>query len=226
MTAKRHAPATQRNRAPIAEVVACELPHAGLVLEVASGTGEHAVFLAERFPALIWQPSDPDHQALASIAAYRDEYQGDNLAAPVLLDAAAPATWPVAQAAAIVCINMDADSCASSNSASCRKFDACICINMVHISDWTATLGLFQGCAEVLTNDAPIILYGPYLEDGVETAVSNLEFDQSLKARNPAWGLRRLDDVDRIASEHGFARTSRYEMPANNLALVYRKRSA
>jgi hypothetical protein len=199
---KRHAPATQRNREPIAEVLARELPPQGCVLEIASGTGEHAVFFAARFSALEWQPSDPDEQALASIAAYRRDYEGENLSPPLLLDAAAPADWPIKEAAAI------------------------LCINMVHISEWAATLGLFQGCAQVLTNEAPIILYGPYLEDGVETAVSNLEFDQSLKARNPAWGLRRLDEVDRIAAERGFARTSRYEMPANNLALVYRKRSA
>ncbi len=222
MSEKRYAPATERNREPIAEVLARELPAQGLVLEVASGTGEHAVFFASRFPALEWQPSDPDPEALASVAAYRAEYSGHNLRAPVLLDAAAPKTWPVQEAAAILCINMDSDSCASNNSVTYPKFDACVCINMVHISDWSATVGLFQGCAEVLTNEAPIILYGPYLEAGVETTASNLEFDHSLKARNSGWGLRQLEDVDRVASEYGFARTARYEMPANNLMVVYR----
>ncbi|MFN3989938.1 MAG: DUF938 domain-containing protein [Erythrobacter sp.] len=199
MTAKRHAPATARNREPIAEVLVRELPKAGRVLEVAAGTGEHAVFFAARFPALEWQPSDPDPEALASIAACRAEYQGGNLAAPLLLDAAAPESWPVTSAAAIVCINM------------------------VHISPWEASMGLFAGAARILGSGAgPLILYGPYLEEGVETAASNLAFDQSLKARNPAWGLRHLDDVDGLAARHGFARTARYAMPANNLMLVYR----
>ncbi len=202
MNAKQHAPATLRNREPIAAVLARELPACGTVLEIAAGTGEHAVFFAASFPALAWQPSDPSTEALASIAAYRADYPEGNLAAPVLLDAAAPDDWPVTGA------------------------DAIVCINMVHISPWAATIGLFKGCAQVLRNEAPIVLYGPHLEEGVETAASNLEFDQSLKARNSAWGLRHLDEVDRIASEHGFERTGRYEMPANNLTLIYRKRSS
>lgn len=200
--AKRHAPATLRNAAPIAEVLASELPARGSVLEIASGTGEHAVVFAARFPALRWQPSDPDAEALASIAAYAADYAGDNLAAPVRCDAAAPASWPIAQA------------------------DAIVCINMAHISVWDASVGLFAGAARVLGQGAPVILYGPYLETGVETAPSNLDFDQSLKARNPAWGLRYADDMDGLAAQHGFARTGRYEMPANNLMLVYRKHPA
>jgi len=202
VTARQHAPATLRNREPIAGVLARELPASGTVLEVAAGTGEHAVFFAECFPALGWQPTDPSEEALASIADYRADYAGSNLAPPLLLDAAAPDSWPVRQAAALVCINM------------------------VHISVWEAAVGLFRGGAEVLTQEAPVILYGPYLEEDVETAASNLAFDESLKARNPAWGLRRLKDVDRVASEWGFTRTSRYEMPANNLTLIYRKRSS
>jgi hypothetical protein len=225
VTTKRHAPATERNREPIADVLARELPASGQVLEIASGTGEHAAFFAARFPAIYWQPSDPDADAIASIAAYRVEYAGDNLAAPVRLDAAASDSWPVRAADAIVCININSNSFSSTKAICYPKFDACVCINMVHISEWAATLGLFKGCAQVLTNEAPIILYGPYLEEGVETTASNLEFDRSLKARNPDWGLRRLDEVDRVASEHGFVRTSRYEMPANNLTLVYRRRS-
>lgn len=223
MSDKQHAPATQRNREPIAAVLARELPASGTVLEIAAGTGEHAVFFADRFPALNWQPTDPSPEALASIAAYRKDYSGTNCAAPLLLDAAKPESWPVASASAILCINMDCYSCSSKKSVGCRKFDACVCINMVHISEWAATIGFFNGCAQVLTNEASIILYGPYLEDEVETAASNLEFDRSLKARNPAWGLRHLGDVDRVASEHGFERTSRYKMPANNLMLIYKK---
>ncbi len=199
MSEKRYAPATERNREPIAEVLARELPAQGLVLEVASGTGEHAVFFASRFPALEWQPSDPDSEALASVAAYRAEYSGHNLRAPVLLDAAAPSSWPVQEAAAI------------------------LCINMVHISPWEATEGLFAGAAQILGGkNLPLILYGPYLEQGVETAPSNLDFDASLKARNSRWGLRQAEEVDALAAIHSFARTARYAMPANNLMLVYR----
>ncbi len=199
---KQHAPATERNREPIAQVLARELPASGTVLEIAAGTGEHAVFFAAAFPALAWQPTDPSPEALASIAAYRADYMGDNLAAPLLLDAAAPDSWPLAEAAAIVCINM------------------------VHISPWEATLGLFRGAARILGSGGsggPLILYGPYIEPGVETAPSNLDFDRSLKARNPAWGLRDLAAVDRVAAEAGFARTARHVMPANNLTLTYRR---
>jgi hypothetical protein len=197
---KQHAPATERNRAPITAVLARELPASGTVLEIAAGTGEHAVFFAEHFPALQWQSTDPSPEALASIAAYRADYPGDNLAAPLLLDAAAPDAWPVAQAAALVCINM------------------------VHISPWEATLGLFRGAAQVLsTSGGPLILYGPYIEQGVETALSNLDFDASLKARNPLWGLREAEAVDALAAQHGMRRTARHALPANNIMLVYRK---
>jgi hypothetical protein len=200
---KQHAPATLRNRVPIAEVLARELPPAGTVLEIAAGTGEHAVFFADQFPALAWQPSDPSAEALASIAAYRADYAGGNLAAPLLLDAAAPADWPITSAAAIVCINM------------------------VHISPWEATLGLFAGAGKVLgTTGAPVILYGPYIEAEVVTAPSNLAFDASLKARDARWGLREADAVDRVAAGHGFARSARYGLPANNIMLVYRRPSA
>ncbi len=197
---KQHAPATERNRAPIAEVLARELPASGTVLEIAAGTGEHAVFFAGQFPDLQWQPTDPSPEALASIAAYRADYPGDNLASPLLLDAAAPEAWPVAQAAAI------------------------LCINMVHISPWEATLGLFRGAAQVLRKSgAPLILYGPYIEQGVETAPSNLDFDASLKARNPLWGLRKAEALDALAATNGMRRTARRALPANNIMLVYRK---
>lgn len=200
MTGKQHAPATLRNREPIAEVLARELPSVGRVLEIASGTGEHAVHFAQAFPALQWQPTDPSSEALASIAEYRADYPDDNLAPPLLLDAADPVSWPVAAA------------------------DAIVCINMVHISPWAATEGLFAGAARLLENShGPLILYGPYLEQGVETAPSNLEFDASLKARDSRWGLRQAEDLDRLASMHGFARSARYALPANNIMLVYRR---
>jgi Protein of unknown function (DUF938) len=199
VNARQHAPATLRNREPIAAVFAQELPASGTVLEIAAGTGEHAVFFAEHFPALHWQPTDPSQEALASIAAYREDYAGSNLSVPLLLDASAPDSWPVAQA------------------------DAMVCINMVHISPWAATLGLFAGAALVLKGSGgPLVLYGPYLEQGIETAPSNLDFDASLKARNPLWGLRQAEALDRLAQQHGMARSARHAMPANNIMLVYR----
>lgn len=199
MSVKQHAPATLRNRAPIAGVLARELPASGTVLEVAAGTGEHAVFFAGEFPALLWQPTDPSTEALASIAAYREDYAGQNLAAPLLLDAAVPDSWPVTAA------------------------DAIVCINMVHISPWEATLGLFAGAARVLgASKGPLVLYGPYIEAGVETAPSNLDFDASLKARNPLWGLREAEALDALAGQHGMKRTARHALPANNIMLVYR----
>lgn len=197
--AKQHAPATLRNREAIAEVLARELPASGTVLEIAAGTGEHALFFAQTFPTLAWQPSDPSAEALASIAAYRTDYAGSNLAAPLLLDAVAPESWPVTAA------------------------DAMVCINMVHISPWAATEGLFAGAARVLAaSNGPLMLYGPYLEQGVETAPSNLDFDVSLKARDGRWGLREAEALDRLAAQHGMARSARYAMPANNIMLVYR----
>ncbi len=196
---KQHAPATLRNREPIAAVLAQELPASGRVLEIASGTGEHAVFFAERFPALEWQPTDPSSEALASIAAYREDYAGGNLEVPQLLDAADPESWPVTEAAAIVCINM------------------------VHISPWEATLGLFRGAAQVLgRSGGPLILYGPFLEQGVETAQSNVDFEASLKVRDARWGLRHAEALDALAATHSMARCARYALPANNIMLVYR----
>ncbi len=199
---KQHAPATLRNREAIAEVLAHELPGAGRVLEIASGTGEHAVFFAECFPALEWQPTDPSSEALTSITAYRADYAGGNLAAPLMLDASAPKSWPLPAA------------------------DAIVCINMVHISPWQATLGLFAGAARLLgPNGGPLVLYGPYHEQGVKTAPSNLDFDASLKARDGRWGLRGAEVLDALAAQHGIVRSARYALPANNIMLVYRSKT-
>lgn len=197
--AKRFAPATLRNREAIAEVLAGDLPENGIVLEVASGSGEHAVFFAERFAHLTWQPSDPASEALASIAAWREGYVGDNLCAAIHLDAATPADWSVDHAAAM------------------------LCINMVHISPWAATVGLFKGASELLNPNAPLILYGPYFEPGVEPAPSNLDFDMSLRQRNGDWGVRNTADVMKVAGHHGFTLSARHEMPANNLMLIFRR---
>ena len=195
---KRHAPAAGRNREPIAAVLTEELPATGLVLEVASGTGEHAVHFARTYPHLTWQPSDPDPAARDSIASWREDEGLGNLLPPLELNAA-DAVWPIERA------------------------DAVLCINMAHISPLAATEGLVAGAARLLTPGAPLILYGPWLEAGVETAPSNLAFDADLKARCPEWGLRHIAWLDDVVGAAGFRRTRRVAMPANNLTLVYRK---
>ena len=195
---RRHAPAAARNVGPIGDVLADELPRAGLVLELASGSGEHALAFAHRFPDLIWQPSDPDPVACASIAAWREDSGAANLLSPLALDAASP-DWPLEHA------------------------DALLCINMVHISPWEAAEGLFAGAARLLPVGAPLVLYGPYWEADVPPAPSNLAFDASLKARDPLWGIRDLSALDDLAEANGLVRSRRVAMPANNLTLVYRK---
>lgn len=195
---KRHAPATLRNRDAIAGVLADWLPASGTVLEVASGSGEHAVHFAAAFPHLNWQPSDPDPAGLTSIVAWRAEAGLANLAPPLMLDASA-AEWPVGRA------------------------DAILCINMVHISPWDATLGLFAGAVRLLAPGAPLILYGPFIEPDVPTADSNLDFDANLRARDPAWGLRDTRAVKSAAADAGLAFAERRAMPANNLMLLFHR---
>jgi SAM-dependent methyltransferase len=194
---KRRAPATERNREPIAAVLREVLPPRGLVLEVASGTGEHAAYFARLFPALDWQPSDPDPDALNSITAWAADAGLPNLRDPVQLDAAG--TWAITQA------------------------DAILCINMVHISPWAATLGLLDGAARLLPAGAPLYLYGPYRRAGILTAPSNEAFDRSLKERNPEWGLRNLEDVAAEAERRALRLDRVVEMPANNLSVVFRR---
>jgi Protein of unknown function (DUF938) len=195
--AKRYAPATTRNRDAIAGVLKDILPLSGLVLEIASGTGEHIVHFAGMFPDLVWQPSDPDPAALASIAAWQSDVQSPNLLAPLKIDAAAD--WEIGHA------------------------DAIICINMVHISPWSAALGLLRDASRILATGAPLYLYGPYIQNGVPTAASNLDFDVSLKSRNPEWGLRSVESMETEASNAGFDLTQVIPMPANNLSLVFRR---
>jgi SAM-dependent methyltransferase len=193
---RKHAPATLRNREPIAEVLKEELPVTGKVLEVASGTGEHCAFFARLFPEQVWQPTDPDLNMLGSIASWCAGL--DNVLPPLALDAAS-VDWPLDAA------------------------DAMLCINMAHISPWEATLGLVKGARRLLATGAPLILYGPWRRQGVATAMSNEAFDASLKARDPRWGLRWVEDLDAAAGASGLARTRLVEMPANNVMLVYRR---
>jgi len=199
--AARTSPSTARNRGPILSVLKPRLPESGLVLEIAAGAGEHAVYNAAALPGLEWLPTDPDPEALASIAAWRDHADLPNLLPPLRLDAADPENWPV------------------------QRADAIVNINMIHISPWSATEGLMAGAGRLLPTGGPLILYGPYIERGVETAPSNLAFDQSLKARNPAWGIRHLDEVMALATQHGLEFAEQIAMPANNLVLVFRRTS-
>jgi hypothetical protein len=192
----RSSPAVARNREPIAAVLAEWLPIQGLVLEVASGSGEHALAFAQRFTHLDWQPSDPDPTALASIEAWRAGGPS-NLRPPKRLDAAAPA-WPVTQA------------------------DAVLCINMVHISPRNAMLGLLDGSARLLEEGGPLILYGPWLQASVPTEASNLAFDRQLKERDPAWGLRSVEEFEAEAETRVFRLEEVRSMPAHNLMLLLR----
>jgi hypothetical protein len=196
---KQHAPATARNREPLLEVLRRILPSSGRVLEIASGTGEHAVFFAEALPRLTWQPTDVDAVSLASIAAHRDAADLPNLLPPRLLDATA-ADWEIDQISAVVCINM------------------------IHIAPWSACQGLFQGAAGVLEPGAPHVLYGPFRFDGVFTAPSNEAFDRALRDRNPTWGVRDLTLVTKAAERVGFDRVELVAMPANNHVVVFRRK--
>ena len=197
--AARVSPSAARNRGPILSVLQPRLPVSGMVLEIASGTGEHAVYSAAAMPGLTWQPTDPDPEAVASIAAWRDHAGLPNLLPPLELDAAAPDSWAIERA------------------------DAIVNINMIHISPWAAAQGLMKGASRLLPAGSQLFLYGPYLERGAATAPSNLAFDLSLKARHPAWGLRQLDDVSGLAREHGLIMAERIAMPANNLLLIFTK---
>ncbi|MPS69896.1 MULTISPECIES: DUF938 domain-containing protein [Novosphingobium] len=197
--ARRHAPAVARNRDPILAVLHGALPSSGLVLEIASGTGEHAVHFARAMTGLDWQPTDPDAAARASIEGWRETERLPNLLAPLELDAAAQ-DWPVESA------------------------DAIVCINMVHISPWQSALGLMAGAGRLLTAGAPLVLYGPYRRAGHAIEPGNAAFDEDLKRRNPEWGLRLLEDVADIAAVRGLDLERVISMPADNLSLVFRKR--
>lgn len=195
----RIAPAAARNREPIAAVLRAHLPPSGLLLEIASGRGEHAMWFSRMLPGLQWQPTDRDPDALASIAAWRMTENIPNLLPPLQLDAAAPDGWPVAAA------------------------DAVVAINMIHIAPWQATLGLLAGAARVLPPGGLLYLYGPFREAGLHTADSNAAFDRDLQARNAAWGVRDLESVAASAAQQGFARHDLVRMPANNLSVMFRR---
>ena len=198
--AKMVAPAAARNRDPIVALLRTILPKAGTVLEVASGSGEHLVHFAEMFLGLDWQPSDPEPAALASIAAWSAQACLPNVAPPLKLDAMA-SNWPLARA------------------------DAILCINMIHIAPWAATIGLMAGARRLLGAGAPLYLYGPFRQTGVPLSPSNAAFDISLKSRDPQWGLRCEHDVATVAAAHGLTLAERHAMPANNVSLIFRRRA-
>jgi hypothetical protein len=194
--ARRFAPAAARNREPILDVLRAHLPASGTALEIASGSGEHAVAFAAAFPTLVWQPSDPDPANRESIAAWIAAAGAPNLLPPIDLDATGE-IWPLATA------------------------DAVVCINMIHIAPWSACLGLLRGAARLLAPGGLLYLYGPFMRDGAHTAPSNAAFDESLRARDPAWGVRDLGAVSDAAQ--GFARPAVIAMPANNLSVLFRR---
>ena len=191
-------PHVARNREPILDVLRRVLPARGLVLEVASGSGEHAAFFANGLRSVSWQPSDMDAKALASVAAFQANSGAPNLLAPLRLDVTA-AQWPIERADAIV-------NC-----------------NMIHISPWAACEGLIAGAERILPVGGILYLYGPYRIDGRHTAPSNEEFDANLRGRNAAWGIRDLGDVTALATRHGLTLVETVQMPANNLSVIFRR---
>ena len=196
---KREAPAAARNRQPILDVLRTCLPATGLVLEVASGTGEHAVHFAQALPALVFQPTDPGVEQRASIDDWTQTLGLPNVRPALALDASAE-PWPVDRA------------------------DAVVCINMIHIAPWSATIGLMRGAARLLAPGSVLFLYGPYHRDGRPTSPGNETFDRSLRQRDPAWGIRDLEEVTTLADREGFALDRVVDMPANNLSVVFRRK--
>jgi len=199
MDLRLRSPSTARNREPILAVLQRVLPADARVLEIASGSGEHAVFVARALPGLTWQPSDPDPEARASIVAWIEGEGLANVLPPLAIDVRAPG-WGVEDEA---------------------PYDAIVAINMIHISPWEATLGLLAGAARLLRSGGVLYTYGPYMRDGRHTAPSNEAFDASLKARDPSWGVRDVRDIEREANLQGLALREIVEMPANNLSLVF-----
>ncbi|OKH22699.1 SAM-dependent methyltransferase [Chroogloeocystis siderophila 5.2 s.c.1] len=201
--ARQYAPATVRNREPILKILLKVLPPTGTVLEVSSGTGEHAVFFAPRIHPRKWLPSDPNPAARASIMAWR-EYtpNAENLYPAIALDACDP-IWTVEQQSLDIV--------------------AIVNINMIHIAPWAACLGLFAGAKRILPPEGILYLYGPFKQGGQHTAASNAAFDASLRTQNPAWGVRNLEDVVEVAKTEGLALGETVAMPANNLSVIFKK---
>jgi Protein of unknown function (DUF938) len=198
MTAPAFSAPSERNKQPILEVLRTLLPAAGQALEIASGTGQHVTWFAAHLPQWHWQPTDLTSEFFDSIAQRTHAAQLSNVAAPRTLDVR-DSTWPLSDA----------------------RYNLIYCANMLHIAPWACCAGLMQGAARHLAPQGLLVTYGPYLEDEVPTAASNLAFDQNLRARDPAWGLRRREDVAQEAQRAGLRLVQRFAMPANNLLLVW-----
>lgn len=203
--ARQYAPATVRNREPILEILRQVLPASGTVLEISSGTGEHAVFFAPRLYPRKWLPSDPHPQARASIAAWRESSPAENLYPPLALDVCDP-IWEIEQ---------------ENTPIQSDPIVAIVNINMIHIAPWSACLGLIAGAKRILPAGGILYLYGPFKQHGKHTAPSNVAFDQSLRSQNPAWGIRDLDDVLAVARAANLTLVKTVAMPANNLSVVF-----
>jgi hypothetical protein len=201
---RRYAPATQRNREPILEVLRQVLPPTGTILEISSGTGEHAIFMAPQLAPRQWLPSDPDPDARASITAWQQAAPCDNLHPPIDLDASSP-HWSVE----------------SDDSLNIEPIGAIVNINMVHIAPKSAYLGLMAGASRILPHKGILYLYGPFKQAGVPTAPSNEAFDASLRSQNPEWGIRDLAEIATAAETHNLHLHKIFPMPANNLSLVF-----
>jgi hypothetical protein len=211
LSRKRYAPATLRNRGPIEDVLRELLPDRGTVLEIASGSGEHAVHFAAAFPGILWQPSDADPDCLASITAWSEEAALPNLRSPVALDVRAT-PWPGLAGEDMRAGDMRAGG-----------IDAVISINMIHIAPWECCLGLMAGAAAALKEGGFLLLYGPFKLDGRHTAPSNAAFDDQLRARDPSFGVRDAAEVATVAAAQGLTEEKRVAMPANNLSIVFRQ---
>jgi SAM-dependent methyltransferase len=195
----RHAPATLRNRDPILAVLRRALPSAGTVLEIGSGSGEHAAYFASALAPLRWQPTDASDMDFASISGWAREHGASTVEPPLVLDSTTD-TWPVTRA------------------------DAIFSANVIHIAPWAVAEGMLRGARRVLPSAAPLVLYGPFMRDGAHTAPSNAAFDAELRRRDPSWGIRDLGAVTRAADAHGLDLDDVTEMPANNLTVVFRRR--
>lgn len=196
---KRFSPASERNKDPIFDVLRGVVPGAGRVLELSAGSGQHSVHFAAAFPGVTWQPTDIDPTAIASVSAYRDEAGLDNLLAPRVLDVT-ETDWQLE-----------------------GPMDVILSINMIHISPWACSEGLFAGAARHLRPGGALVTYGPYNVDGAFTSESNARFDASLRSRDPSWGIRDLADLLGLAAGQGLERVDLVPMPANNFTVVYRK---
>lgn len=198
MTSPDFSPSAERNKHPILEVLRSILTSNGRALEIASGTGQHVEWFAQQLPQWTWQPSDVHKGALYNIEMRCERAHVDNVYAPIQLDVSLP-EWPLDE----------------------HTYDLVLCVNMLHIAPWKSCNGLMQGCGRHLSPGGLLVTYGPYFEDGVTPAPTNVAFDQSLREHDPSWGIRRREDVEAVADACGLRLQTRYEMPANNLLLVF-----